>query len=81
MDDGVEAEHFGVHFQGGYGARGNDDRREAVEDGLDSDGGVEAGEVEDRVGDCGGVGFVGFEDEEKAFVVGRSESGEGCYFL
>ena len=37
--------------------------------------------MEDWVGDCGGVGFVGLEDEEEAFVVGSGESGEGGYFL
>ncbi len=37
--------------------------------------------MEDWVGDCGGVGFVGLEDEEEAFVVCSGESGEGGYFL
>lgn len=37
--------------------------------------------MEDWVGDCGGVGFVGFKYEEEAFVVCSGESGEGGYFL
>lgn len=37
--------------------------------------------MEDWVGNCGGVGFVGLEDEEEAFVVCSGESGEGGYFL
>lgn len=37
--------------------------------------------MEDRVGNCSGVGFVGLEDEEEAFVVCSGESGEGGYFL
>lgn len=81
LHHGREAEHLGVHLQGGDGARGDDDRGEAVEDGLDGDGGVEAGEVQDRVGHGGGVGFVRFEDEEEAFVVGRGQRGEGGDFL
>lgn len=76
-----EAKHFWVHFQGGDGARGDDYGGEAVEDGFDGDGRVEAGKVEDWVGDCGGVGFVRLENEEEAFVVCSSESSEGSYFL
>ena len=37
--------------------------------------------MKDWVGDCGGVGFVGLEDEQEAFVVCSGESGEGSYFL
>lgn len=62
LHDGVEAEHFGVHFQGGDCSGGDDDGGEAVEDGFDGDGGVEAGEVKDRVGHGCGFGFKGFED-------------------
>lgn len=81
LDDGIEAEHFGVHFEGGDGSGGDDDGGEAVEDRFDGDGGVKAGEVEDGVWDCGSVGFEGFEDEKEAFVVCRGEGGECGYFL
>lgn len=64
-----EAEHFGIHFQRGDGARGDDDGAEPVENGLDGNGGVEAGEVKHRVGNGGGVGFVRFENQEKARVI------------
>ena len=37
--------------------------------------------MEDWVGDCGSVGFVGLENEEEAFVVCSGESGKGGYFL
>ena len=37
--------------------------------------------MEDWIGNCGGVGFVGLEDEQEAFVVCSGESGEGGYFL
>lgn len=37
--------------------------------------------MEDWVGDCGGVGFVGLENEEEAFVVCGRESGKGGHFL
>lgn len=37
--------------------------------------------MEDRVGDGGSVGFVGFEDEEETFVVGCGQRGEGGDFL
>lgn len=37
--------------------------------------------MEDGIGDCCGVGFVGLEDEQEAFVVGCDEGGEGGDFL
>ena len=37
--------------------------------------------MKDWVGDCCGVGFVGLEDEEEAFVVGCDEGCEGGDFL
>ena len=37
--------------------------------------------MEDGVGDCGGVGFEGLEDEEEALFVGCDEGGEGSDFL
>ena len=76
-----EAEHFGVHFQRGDCSGGDDNRAEAVKDGLDGDGGVEAGEVEDGIGDRSCVRFVGFQDQKEAFVVCGGEGGECCYFL
>ena len=45
LDDGGEAEHFGIHFQGRDGSGGDDDGAEAVEDGFDGDGGIKAGEM------------------------------------
>ena len=71
LHHGRKAEHLGVHFEGRDGAGGDDDGAEALEDGFDGDGCVEAGEVEDGVGDGSCVGFVGLEDQEEAFVVGR----------
>ncbi len=37
--------------------------------------------MEDWIGDRGGVGFVGLENEEEAFVVCSGQSREGGYFL
>ena len=37
--------------------------------------------MENRVGNCGGVGLIGFEDQEEAFVVCCCEGGEGGDFL
>ena len=37
--------------------------------------------MEDGVGDGGLFGFIGFEDEEKALVVGCGEGGKCGYFL
>ena len=37
--------------------------------------------MENRVGHSCGVGLVGFEDKEEAFVVGCNESGESGDFL
>ncbi len=33
------------------------------------------------IGNGGGIGFVGFQNEEEAFVVGCSKGGEGGNFL
>jgi len=81
LDDGIETEHFGIHFEGGDGTRGNDDGREAVKYGFDSNGGIKAGEVKDGVWGCGGIGFEGLEDEEKALVVCCCKGGKCSYFL
>lgn len=62
LNYGRKAEHFGVHFQGGYGAGGDNDRAETVKDRFDSDGGVKAGEMKNRIWDGGGVGFIGLKD-------------------
>lgn len=37
--------------------------------------------MEDGVWDCRGIRFVGFKDEEEAFVVGCDKSGKGRDFL
>ena len=81
MHDSGEAEHFGVHFQRRDRTGGDDDGGKAVEDGFDCNGGVKAGEMENWVGNCGGVGLIGFEDQEEAFVVCCCEGGEGGDFL
>lgn len=77
----VEAEHFRIHFQRGDSTRGDDHGAETVKDRFDSNGGVETGEVKNRVGNGGGVRFVGFEDQEKAFIVRCSQGSEGGYLL
>ena len=79
--DGVVAEHFRVHFQGGDGSRSNDYRAEAVEDGLDGYCSVKASEMEYGIGDCGSLGFVGLKNQKEAFVVGCCKGGKCCYFL
>ena len=81
LHNGSEAQHFGIHFKGGDGSRCYDNGGEAVEDGLDGDSRVEAGEVKNRIGDGGSIGLERLEYEQEAFVVSRGESGEGSYFL
>ena len=81
LDNGGETKHFGVHFQWGDCSGGDDDGGEAVEDGLNGNGGIKAGKVEDWVRNGCGVGLKGFEDEEEPFVVGCCKGGEGGYFL
>lgn len=81
LDDGCEAEHFGIHLKGRDGTGCDDDRAEAIEDWFDGNGSVETGKVQDRVRDSGRVGFKRLQDEQKAFVVGRSKRSERSYFL
>ena len=81
MYDGCETEHLGIHFQGRDGSGGDDDRGEAVEDGFDGDGSIEAGEVENGIRDGRGGGFEGFEDEEEAFVVSCDQGCKGGNLL
>ena len=81
LDNGVEAEHFWVHFERGDGSGGDDDGGEAVEDWFDGDGGVQACEVENWVGDRSSVGFVRLENQEKSFIVRRCKRSECSYFL
>ena len=81
LNYGREAKHFRVHLKGRDGTGRDDDRAEAVEDWFDGDGSVEAGKVQDGVGDRGRVRFKGLEDKQKAFVVGCSKSGKRSYFL
>lgn len=60
LDNSREAKHFWVHLEWGYCSRCNDDRAEAIEDGFDGNSSIETSEMEDWVGDCGGIGFEGF---------------------
>jgi hypothetical protein len=49
----VEVEELRVQVYGGEGARGDDHGGEALEDGLDGEGGIEARQLQHRVGDLG----------------------------
>ena len=40
LDNGCEAQHFGIHFERGYCTGSNDNRAEAVEDGFDGNSGI-----------------------------------------
>lgn len=59
----------------------DDDGAEAVEDGFNGDGCIEAGEVENWVWDSGGIGFIGLKDQEEPFIIGCGQGGKGGYFL
>lgn len=68
----IEAEHLGVHVERRKSPRSDDDRGEALKDGSDGEGGVEADEVKDWIRHGGIVRLERLEQESEACLSGGS---------
>lgn len=71
--DRDKVEELGVEVDGGEGSRGYDNALKVLENALDSEGCVEACEIQERVWNVGEALIKGLDDDLKTLRVGRDE--------